>query len=315
MEKTKKTFLTNPICPKSCMGHTYAKMTFVVYRKLNLTGHLFLFWGLFCGSCLLNLATPLQGCVPGQENLLLSLSTCCIPKGPHLSAGAHWGKGIRPTHEHFPASDDQDSHVVLTLLLKQEGEVVKGLALQAQCWVSFFHTPSSQIFQSPPLCPSCTLLSSGGSRGLPYLLGRLSAHCPCRCSGLSLTCTVAPAHPVWAQSRRLCAYSVPDHPRNHKPPAGSQPGPQTTKATYLSLPFALAGAERVLVGGPLGGLWEEHTDITQLCYSPPGQAAVGVWRGQEAGKERVRDSQQGQSSSHYIHVDLGNCQISLPRDL
>lgn len=77
---------------------------------------------------------------------------------------------------------------------------------------------------------------------------------------------------------------MPVHPRNHKPPAGSRPGAQTTKATYLSLPFALAGAARVLIGGPLGGLWEEHTDITQLCYSLPGQAAVGGWRGQEAGK-------------------------------
>lgn len=41
-------------------------------------------------------------------------------RGPHLSAGAHGGKGIGPTQEHFPASDNQDPHVVLTLLLKQQ---------------------------------------------------------------------------------------------------------------------------------------------------------------------------------------------------
>ena len=51
---------------------------------------------------------------------MVSPSVCPTPCSPHLSAGAHWGKGIGPTHEHFPASDNQDSHVVLTLLLKQK---------------------------------------------------------------------------------------------------------------------------------------------------------------------------------------------------
>ena len=47
------------------MGHIYAKISFIVY--LNSKSN----WVSFCsvlGVCLQNLATPLQGCVPRQEN-------------------------------------------------------------------------------------------------------------------------------------------------------------------------------------------------------------------------------------------------------
>lgn len=73
----------------------------------------------------------------------------------------------------------------------------------------------------------------------------------------------------------LCPHSHPLCP----PPWAScqlQARPLPTKATYLGLPFALAGAARVLIGGPLCGLWEEHTDITQPCHSQPGQAVAGL---------------------------------------
>lgn len=47
---------------------------------------------------------------------------CLLLPVAHLSAGAHWGKGIGATHEHLPAGNNQDSHIVLTLLLRQEGK-------------------------------------------------------------------------------------------------------------------------------------------------------------------------------------------------
>lgn len=111
-------------------------------------------------------------------------------------------------------------------------------------------------------------------------------HCPLRCSELILTCTGGPG----SSRLGLCEGSLMPTPcptilqTKSLLLAPSQAGPQTTKSTYLGLPFALAGAACVLVGGPLCGLWEEHTDITWLCHSPSGQAAVGAWSGQEAGK-------------------------------
>lgn len=84
--------------------------------------------------------------------------------------------------------------------------------------------------------------------------------------------------------RQPRAHLVTLHPHNHTPPASSKPGPGATRATYLSLPFALAGATRILTGGPLCGLWGEHTDVTWLWHSWPGQAAVRVGSGPEAGK-------------------------------
>lgn len=47
----------------------------------------------------------------------------CLPLPmAHLSAGAHWGKGIGAAQEHLPAGNNQDSHIVLTLLLRWEGK-------------------------------------------------------------------------------------------------------------------------------------------------------------------------------------------------
>ena len=59
--------------------------------------------------------SPLRGCVPGEDSPLSLLTA-------HLSAGAHWGKGIGTAHEHLPAGNNQDSYIVLTLLLRWEGK-------------------------------------------------------------------------------------------------------------------------------------------------------------------------------------------------
>lgn len=78
---------------------------------------------------------------------------------PHLSAGAHRGKGIGPTHEHFPACDDQDTHIVLTFLLRQERKI-KGLA-----------THCSRFFPLPNLlAPRLKMHLCTPSPGTPLLL-------------------------------------------------------------------------------------------------------------------------------------------------
>lgn len=242
----------------------------------------------FLGFVTFGNATP-RLCLSEGTRWCLSPSGRPTPSVPHLSAGTHWGKGVGPTHEHFPASDNQDPHIVLTLLLKREGEV-EGHALAAVLGVfpsqhcttdtgkhSCVPAPPCSQVQVASVDTPCPRTSHPGCltvASLPTQMLRADPH-------LHRSPWLIQAGPPCRQPH---AHTQPFHPRNQKPPPRSRPGAQTIKATYLSLSFALAGAACILVGGPLCGLWDEHTDITQLCHSSPGQAAAGVCSGQEAGK-------------------------------
>lgn len=220
-------------------------------------------------------------------------SVCPPASGPHLSAGAHRGEGVGPTQEHFPAGDNQDSHVVLTLLLKH-GKVREGQALQMQRWGSFLHTTAPHTFRASPSAPDppCSKVQVAPADIRPHnpsLPGRLSTSLPTQMLGAASS--PAPGGPCSLAAPLIQAASSPHGaPPSQKPQASYPPGPWTTKATYLSLPFALAGAACVLVGGPLCGLWEEHTDITRLCHSLLGQAAARGLSGQEAGEGQQQPS-------------------------
>lgn len=111
---------------------------------------------------------------------------------------------------------------------------------------------------------------------------------------------------------RACTLHLPPSPQ----PQASCPlqaRALTTMATYLRLPLALAGAARVLVGGPLCGLWEEHTDITRLCHSQPEQAAAGA--GETGSWERASHSLQGKVPFKTSTWAQQGCQTSLSRDM
>lgn len=224
---------------------------------------------------------------------------------PHLSAGAYWGKGIGPTHEHFPASDNQDSHVVLTLLLKQEREAIEGQTLQAWCWVSFPHTTIPHIFQSTLLCPSSTVLQSTGcvcGHPMPYtsLPVHLTASLPSQMlradPHLHRRPWLIQTGPLYRQPH---AHTMTLHPPNQKPPPGSKPGRPPDHQGYIpqsSLCFGRSGVcprWRPTLW-PVGGAHRHHmaVPLAVRAGSCQGLEWTGSW-------ERIRDSLQGKDSSHW----------------
>lgn len=163
------------------------------------------------------------------------------------------------------------------------------------------------------LCPRCTPLQSWGSicdchppRSLPPSLALcLPTHSDAQAAFLT-----SPGAP--GSSRLGLPHSGPLSPA----PWASrqlQVRPLPTKATYLGLPFALAGAARVLIGGPLCGLWEEHTDITWLCHSQPGPAVARLEK-----TERWETASHGLQGKVPLTTSLRaqqGCQTSLPGDI
>lgn len=115
------------------------------------------------------------------------------PRGPHLSTGAHRGEGIGPAHEHFPASDNEDSHIVLTLLLKKEGAVKEGHAVQAWHWVSLSHHKHSNTPSAPnPPCSELQGASVDISSPAPPSQALSLHHCPSNAQSCIVTCTRSP---------------------------------------------------------------------------------------------------------------------------
>lgn len=112
----------------------------------------------------------------------VSPSHCPAPSGPHLSAGTHWGEGIGPTHEHLPASDNQDAHVVLTLLLKQEGNRGTGAGTALGGFPS--HHCTTHVWKHPrvpaPPCSEVRVASVDVPRPHTFLSSWLTAALPAR---------------------------------------------------------------------------------------------------------------------------------------
>jgi hypothetical protein len=93
-------------------GHSCAKIQFVAHLKFTSDWAAFFCVGFLC-------YTPRLYAWARDLPVVMSPPTYLPLQVTHLSAGAHWGKGIGATYEQLPASDDQDPHIILTLLLKQ----------------------------------------------------------------------------------------------------------------------------------------------------------------------------------------------------
>lgn len=221
----------------------------------------------------------------------MSPSVCRTLHSPHLSAGAHWRKGIGPTHEHFPASDNQDSHVVLTLLLKQQRGSNRGTSSPAAELGVFpsRHIFAPQIFESSLLRIHHTLklrlhlwMSPLPTTSLP---GQLPASPPIQILRVHPRLHQEPlAPPGWAShAGGLVPTRCPSIPTTTSlPPALSQaPGCQG-HVPRSSLCFGRSGVcprWRPTLW-PVGGAHRHHTAVPLTARAGSSRG----WRGQRAGK-------------------------------